>query len=195
MIKFRTNEEFLNFIAQLKQLYEEDNSDEEEDEVEKDQYAPKVIDSRYNSTLLKKNISEEEYLEAKEYGAELVSSMPRDHYTTDYTIPSIVLTCTIKNSGKKEWPTAFKIGLLNCPEEVINRVDSPDEIINTYPMADRQVKPGHTIDILVTIMNPKISGTFTYSFSLFKLNGVPFGTPFDFTFTIKNTSAAFIQPW
>uniref|UniRef100_A0A7S3N859 Nbr1 FW domain-containing protein n=1 Tax=Euplotes harpa TaxID=151035 RepID=A0A7S3N859_9SPIT len=154
-------------------------------------FTPKVIDSSadaLSNPIVKsvKNLDDN----FSNFKAELISTMPRDHYTIDLTTKMICLTVVLKNTGTDEWPSGFYVGLIQTDNQILEERENDEELIRYTPAINKSVKPNSTIEINVNLITPGFPCTFVYTLSLFTLSKIPFGNDFKFTFTVKNVSSA-----
>ena len=167
-------------------MFEEEKIEAEQDQ--KESFLPKIIDSEVGLAT-PVSVSPDDIKENSKYKAELILTMPRSNYTIDISQKSIYLTCTVKNTGSIEWPSAFRIGALDCDsEEVMQTLETKDLVLYNPTVGDR-VKSNKLINILVNVQSPETVGTFKYTLSMMTLNDIPFGTPFEFIFTVKGNKA------
>lgn len=186
-LKLRTPGDWLKFKLILSQLYHQEVLSDEELEEEKvsekkdSLYAPRVIDTSIKKELICPVLKADEA-----YEAELISTMPKSPYTIDYNTKSVCVTCTMKNTGKIEWPSAFMIKLVGCNNQKL--MDSPefDELVLYQPVVDKSVKPGREWEINVMIQNPRIVGDTKFKLQMSMLSGLVFGTSFDYEVSVKD---------
>lgn len=194
LIKFKSPEAYNNFCYSMKYLYLSENKDEISSEDEADSiFIPKIIDSRLNEPCAVKLPNPLIKAKSNEYHAKFLESMPRSNYTTDIDQKSINLTCTVKNSGDKEWPSAFMVYITSTNFELENL--DMHKLIQYIPVVDKKVNPNNEIKLDVMLLNPKMIGTFKYVLSMHTLDYVPFGEPFEFEFTIKDIAKTGWNDW
>jgi len=187
LIKFNCSGHFIKFIHHLRKLYNGEESDvemEEEAEARDNLFIPKVIDFRQALPVNKVN----QFQSIDDYKAKLVDTMPRSNYTIDSDEKSIFLTCTMKNTGDLEWPSAFMLHLVRTNIDQLNQKDFKT-LVTSAPMLEHKVVPGNQVKIEIVILNPGLCGDFKYTFSMYTLNEKTFGEPFDFNFTIKGNKS------
>lgn len=194
MIKYKSPEAYNNFCEEMKYLYlneikDEDSSENEDDSI----FIPKIIDSRQKEPSDIKPSHPLIKAKSNEYHAKFLESMPRSNYTTDIDQKSINLTCTVKNTGGKEWPSAFMVYIMSTNLEQEN-VDM-HKLIQYIPVVDKKVNSNNEIKLDVMLLNPKMIGTFKYVLSMHTLDYVPFGEPFEFEFTIKDVARTGWNDW
>jgi hypothetical protein len=186
MMKFNSCESYKGFYNEISDIYLGEDSGEinPEDDLNSS-FVPKIIDSRANELSEIKSPVLAKKEKSNEYNAKILESMPRSNYTTDIDQKSINLTCTVENTGVKEWPSAFMVYIISTSFDS-QKIDM-HKLIQYNPVVDKKINPGNVLKLDVMLLNPNMIGTFNYVLSMHTLDFVPFGEPFEFEFTIKDT--------
>lgn len=187
LMKLKTSKDFDKFVMHLASLYYQDSDSEEEGTFEPQihEFVPKVVDSSskidYTNyvDLMTNNVS-------KEYIIDVVHTTPNSGHTISFESESIYLTCILRNSGDKPWPEQFLLNLIETNSGCLN-IHKKSELIRSFWNGKQIVAPNEEVELSVEIFNPKLTGTFQYLFTLMTTEGLRFGCPFIFEFTVNNT--------
>ena len=175
LLKFKTPEEFINFMQNLSDEHEAKQQKvarEEEKISELDISKPKIIDHVFD--FENKTGASDALLEMSK--AICTKVMPMSGHIISLDSDNIYLTATFKNWGNVAWPDPFQIICLNMHCDAYY-----SEKCNISKM------PNQEIAIEVVIKNPGTIGHFNYIFSLSDNVGNPFGTEFSFDFEVKES--------
>ena len=183
LMKLKTNDDFNKFIQHLVDVYNFDESENDQNDVaNQDILNPKVIDSDKITTTPKYvDLITDNTL--TNYQSELINFMPNEMYTISIGSGNLFLSCTLKNIGLIRWPEEFLIGLIQTSNNALN-IHSKSELIRSE-LITSQVDPNGILTLNTEIVNPKMTGKFTYLLTLMTPDGSRFGCPFPYTFNVN----------
>ena len=94
----------------------------------------------------------------------------------------------MKNTGDKEWPSAFKIQLLDVSSTTSQVEISKDDLVISNNSVQKTVKPGNQFNMEIVLKNPGVAGEYSFVFSMSTVTYMPFGDPFEFKLHVKGSN-------